>query len=282
MPRLFDSEVPRAKHSVAERGEADAYGQWLLRCGRSYSNSWEALADMRHFGIPTRLLDWTEVLLIAVFFALNQSPTTSDLVDPTRPFEPGREERGATFLPPKDFWHTCLWLWRDPYVPPDGCELADGEPLNGRRYLRFPRENLLANLKQPCVWVLNPYRLAERTIGDRTIFDYSTRPDLEYHRAFLSENNSRAWPYSQPVPMIAPWFEERRRAQQSSFTVFGDLREPLDRSVPGVAKKVLLGPSAAVFAVHHLLHVAHIDRYSMNRDLDALGDKVRNSFFRPS
>jgi FRG domain-containing protein len=34
------------------------------------SNAWEMLEDMQHYGIPTRLLDWTDVLGVAVAFAL--------------------------------------------------------------------------------------------------------------------------------------------------------------------------------------------------------------------
>jgi len=36
-------------------------------------NDWERLFDMQHYGIPTRLLDWTEVLGISVAFALYDS-----------------------------------------------------------------------------------------------------------------------------------------------------------------------------------------------------------------
>lgn len=40
----------------------------------SESTSWERLAFFQHYGIPTRLLDWTESLGMAMFFALRNSP----------------------------------------------------------------------------------------------------------------------------------------------------------------------------------------------------------------
>src|SRR5436853_425801 len=40
-------------------------------------NDWEVLFTMRHHSIATRLLDWTEVLAIAVYFAIRDAPTSS-------------------------------------------------------------------------------------------------------------------------------------------------------------------------------------------------------------
>ncbi len=70
----------QGKAEIAERlrpfqllpqGERDAYVEFHFRSGNTYRSSWECLADMRHCGIPTRLLDWTETLSVALYFALS-------------------------------------------------------------------------------------------------------------------------------------------------------------------------------------------------------------------
>jgi hypothetical protein len=52
------------------------------------NDNWEMLEDMQHYGIPTRLLDWTDVLGIAVAFSLYDSNDADDsaiyLLDPLK------------------------------------------------------------------------------------------------------------------------------------------------------------------------------------------------------
>ena len=56
----------------------------LVHCGfgerafvaESPKDEWNMLFFMQHYGVPTRLLDWTENPLIALYFAVMSSPFT--------------------------------------------------------------------------------------------------------------------------------------------------------------------------------------------------------------
>lgn len=57
--------------------ERDLYSECFVRAHgllASSRSSWEALALLQHYGIPTRLLDWTETFGVALFFALARAP----------------------------------------------------------------------------------------------------------------------------------------------------------------------------------------------------------------
>lgn len=57
--------------------EADIISRFKQRSipfhNRAMSDSWECLFFMQHFGVPTRLLDWSESPLMALFFAVTSA-----------------------------------------------------------------------------------------------------------------------------------------------------------------------------------------------------------------
>jgi len=47
----------------------DGFRKFTERLFQKHSSDWETLFEMQHYGIPTRLLDWSETFSIALFFA---------------------------------------------------------------------------------------------------------------------------------------------------------------------------------------------------------------------
>lgn len=67
-----------ASWNRARRIECDLFFEFEARAtgqGKGAGDDWETLFLMRHHGVPTRLLDWTDALLIAVYFAIGREGT---------------------------------------------------------------------------------------------------------------------------------------------------------------------------------------------------------------
>lgn len=220
-------------------GERDAFVEYSFRSEKNANNSWETLAEMQHFGVPTRLLDWTESLAIALWFALEKY-----------------RERLI------NYWVSNYTKDEDfPFLLPE-------------------------KIEKPAVWILNPYELARRTTGLNSIPDLTQIQELDYFNSFLEKND---WPFEKPLPSYSPWLRNKRIAsQQGMFTVHGTKRtkwslnppkqHPLNKLASSCVCKIPIEPMAAVYGVRHLKTFVAIDDFSIYRDNDRLGKKVKDEF----
>ena len=70
------------RKNISTNIEHNLYHECFVRANHLVNrnaNSWERLAFMQHYGIPTRLLDWTESLAVALFFAVNDNSSNPHL-----------------------------------------------------------------------------------------------------------------------------------------------------------------------------------------------------------
>lgn len=68
-PSLFRTQ----KGVDKEREIFQEYRRLVTGLGLNHDNEWKVIIDMQHYGIPTRLLDWTNNLGVALYFATNSS-----------------------------------------------------------------------------------------------------------------------------------------------------------------------------------------------------------------
>lgn len=212
-------------HSIEESLYCD-FSQQADGYNNGEKNSWDLLAAMQHYGVPTRMLDWTESFLVACYFALEESFDIEE-----RKLKPGYE---------------------------------------------------------PTIYFLNPYKLSasskrsdsstlpESYFKDsKKIWNVTLSQSLDYmHNIVLNRN----WHFESPLPIFPPKNNSRIIAQQGCFTVHGLSMAPLDEqgSANHALKKVSIREHKVARELWHMIELHNISEYYIYRDLDRLGNHLRN------
>lgn len=97
----------------------DKYRQAAAHLRLERASDWETLFDMQHYGIPTRLLDWTETLGVAVFFALGTSPSEAAVyvLDPEALNLHGTGSRAIRQVGDTAFGYRSVYWEKRPFAP---------------------------------------------------------------------------------------------------------------------------------------------------------------------
>jgi hypothetical protein len=239
------SKLPDPKTGVVH-GEGRAYIEYRFRSGVYHQSSWQTLAEMQHYGVPTRLLDWTESFSFALAFAL------------------------------EDYVQILEREWT----------VERSKFVSGGRQRRLECHAITAPLmdntpKVPTLWILNPYRMASVATGEPILWDMTARPADDYFANFVARDESlKPHRFEKPVPILTPWRDERIAAQQGVFTCHGSIPKPAENLFsPNILRSVKLTPEAAVHGVRFLYEFGGLDAYTMFRDKDSLGKKTKKEFF---
>jgi hypothetical protein len=153
---------------VPTENQLRAYERKIIAEARDWGLDWhvtggrltalELLAALQHYGIPTRLLDFTFNPFIALWFAVEKEDDLDGRVFAVDVAEHAVSHENAALEDPwwlaesaavDQPWATRSWIWRPPPLEPrivrqDGCFLMGGVPsTQPRRNLRIPSQRLL-------------------------------------------------------------------------------------------------------------------------------------------
>lgn len=94
--------IPKSgREQFSKVDDASIFRNWKRRAVmhiQNYNlNDWEYLAIAQHTGLPTRLLDWSHIPLIAAFFACNEHPEKDGAIFAIKPYKLATYDEAGAF-----------------------------------------------------------------------------------------------------------------------------------------------------------------------------------------
>lgn len=117
LPSLLRSSNGLVKESLLFQ----KFVQYSFKVFQRRTSDWETLFDMQHYGLPTRLLDWSDTLGIATFFAINLRSSSVDVaiyvLDPIALNEYSGVNKVPLIPDDEDFDYKKIYWEKRPYAP---------------------------------------------------------------------------------------------------------------------------------------------------------------------
>lgn len=248
LPKLYRSRPGKQPHNENRllqqfRMKAPSLGLMAIPL-RDHTDEWLFLAQ--HIGLPTRLLDWSEGLFAALYFALKEDEPAVWMLDPVE------LNRKSSNMPIQDNVFPLTWFSPDkaPATRLDIAELA--------------------------------FHLANRPQGQ----DMQLNENIEFAQIALNLGNINvrgAWEDDRlgtnlPVEIHPTNIHVRMHTQKSCFTIQGKIKDCLPELVDSRVLKKYIFPTENVTALREDMRIIGVTHTSVFPDLDNLARELSEIF----